>query len=132
MGIEYGANDFFLCVPIDDFKKSLNYSVKNLLTSLPQLHLFLTTPTWRLNFEELDSNTHPNKNGVFLKEYVDAVIEVATSNHIACLDMWRVLGLNASNYKNFTADGLHPNEAGARIRGEVIASFMKETFYISS
>jgi lysophospholipase L1-like esterase len=42
--------------------------------------------------------------------------------------MWRTLGVNATNYKSFTADGTHPNEAGAKRRGEVIASFINAAF----
>jgi lysophospholipase L1-like esterase len=81
-----------------------------------------------LNFEELDSDTHPNEGGIFLKQYVDAMVEVAASKGVPCLNMWRTLGISAINYKSFTADGTHPNETGARIRGEVIASFINSVF----
>jgi lysophospholipase L1-like esterase len=92
------------------------------------LRLFLITPAWCLNFEDFDSDTHPNKSGILLREYVAAVLEVAALNRVPCLDMWRTLGINATNYKTFTYDGTHPNETGARIRGEVIASFISSAF----
>ena len=66
-----------------------------------------------MNFEDSDSDTHPNAKGIFLQEYVDAAIETAALNYIPCLDMWRTLGLNIDNYKSFAFDGTHPNEAGA-------------------
>jgi lysophospholipase L1-like esterase len=42
--------------------------------------------------------------------------------------MWRTLGLGINNYKTFTFDGTHPNEAGAIRRGEAIASYMNSVF----
>jgi lysophospholipase L1-like esterase len=128
IGLEYGTNDFSVCAPLGSFKEALDYSVKKLLATFPKMRLFLITPAWLLNFEELDSDTHPNKSGVFLKQYVDAMVEVAKSTGVPCLNMWQTLGLNSANYKSFTADGTHPNETGARIRGEVIASFISANF----
>jgi lysophospholipase L1-like esterase len=136
VALEYGVNDFTLAAPIgkntdetkDTFKGALNYAIRKLLTSFPQLHLMLIGPSWRLNFEDLDSDTHPNAKGIFLKEYVDAMLEIAALNHIPCLDMWRTLGLGINNYKTFTFDGTHPNEAGAIRRGEAIASFISSVF----
>jgi hypothetical protein len=136
LALEYGTNEFTLTIPIgsntdvseETFKGALNYSIRKLQTSFPTLRLILITPSWRLNFEELDSDTHPNAKGIFLKEYVDAMVEIAALNHIPCLDLWRTLGLNINNYKSFTADGTHPNEAGAIRRGEAIAAFMSSVF----
>jgi hypothetical protein len=136
IALEYGTNDFTQAMPIgtnadvtkETFKGALNYSIRKLLTSLPKLRLILIAPSWRLNFEELDSDTHPNVKGVFLKEYVDAMVEIAALNHVPCLDMLRTLGLNIYNYRTFTSDGTHPNEAGAIRRGEAIAAFMSSVF----
>ena len=136
LALEYGTNDFTLGTPIgsktdttrETFKGALNYSIRRLLTTYPELHLFVITPAWRLNYEELDSDTHPNAQGVLLREYVDAMIETAALNHIACLDMWRTLGVGINNYKNFTYDGTHPNEVGAIRRGEAIAAFIASVF----
>jgi lysophospholipase L1-like esterase len=128
IGLEYGTNDFTVCAPLATFKEALTYSIQKISSSFPQARLFLMTPAWRLNFQNLDCDSHPNESGIFLKEYVDAMIEVAVLTHVPCLDMWRTLGLNTNNYKSFTADSLHPNEAGARRRGEAIAAFMNSVF----
>jgi lysophospholipase L1-like esterase len=128
MGLEYGANDFTICAPLVAFKDALDYAVRKLLAAFPKARLFLITPAWQLNFEGLDSDTHPNESGIFLKQYVETMVSVAAATGIPCLDMWRTLGINAVNYKGFTFDGTHPNETGARIRGEVIASFISSAF----
>jgi lysophospholipase L1-like esterase len=128
IGLEYGTNDFTVCAPLAAFKESLNYSVQKLLTSFPKARVFLMTPAWLLNFEQLDSDTNPNQSGVFLKQYVDAMVSVAAATGVPCLNMFRTLGINETNYKDFTLDGIHPNETGAIIRGEFIASFIKSNF----
>jgi lysophospholipase L1-like esterase len=128
LGLEYGTNDFTVCAPLAEFKESLSYSVQRLLASFPKARIFLITPAWLLNFEDLDSDTHPNQRGIFLKQYIEAMVSVAGATGVPCLDMCRTLGINSTNYKDFTFDGTHPNETGAIIRGEVIASFIKASF----
>jgi lysophospholipase L1-like esterase len=135
LGLEYGTNDFTLCAPlgkldndVTTFKGSLNYSIQKFLSAFPELRLFLMTPAWRLNFEELDSDLHPNEKGIFLREYVDAILEVASFNRVPCLDLWRKLSTNLRNFRTFTGDGTHPNGAGAIRRGEMIAAFIGATF----
>lgn len=128
LGLEYGSNDFTVCAPIEAFKRSLEHSIKKLLASFSKTHLFLITPAWKLNYEDRDTNEQPNSAGIFLKQYVDAMLEVASLKRVPCLDMWRTLDLNIANYKVWTVDGTHPNEAGAVKRGEVIASFIETTF----
>jgi hypothetical protein len=109
-------------------RKSLNYSAQKLLTSFLKARVFLMTPAWLFNFEQLDSDTHPNQSGIFLKQYVVAIVSVATATAVPCLNMWRTLGINGIDYKDFTLDGIHPNERGAIIRGEVIASLIRSNF----
>jgi hypothetical protein len=38
------------------------------------------------------------------------------------------LGISSANADVFTFDGKHPNETGARVRGEITAAFIKEVF----
>jgi lysophospholipase L1-like esterase len=92
------------------------------------LRLFLITPSWCTNFEDKDNDSHPNEIGAFLREYVDAMHDIGAVHHVPCLDMWRMLGVNADNYKSLTFDGVHPTPEGARRRGEAVASFIKATF----
>lgn len=136
LGLEYGTNDFRYERPIglsgdvttETFEGALNNSLRKLMSSFPHLRVFLMTPSWQIEDGSLDRDVAPNSDGLFLKGYVDAMLRVAEMNHIPCLDMWRNLGLNASNYKAFTLDGVHPNEPGAVMRGNLIASFMSAVF----
>lgn len=136
LGLEYGTNDFKLAMPIgstsdatgETFKGAINYSIRRLLTAFPALRLFLITPAWQLNQADLDSDSHPNSAGIFLREYVDAMLDVSAVQHVPCCDMWRTLGINKFNYKSYAFDGTHPNAAGAERRGNAIASFMNSVF----
>jgi len=132
LGLEYGTNDFRYDRPIglntdiskETFKGALNYSIQKLLRAFPKLRLFLITPTWMPTIDDLDSDDNPNGIGSFLREYIEAMIRISELNHIPCLDMSRMLGINKTNYKTFTVDGIHPNDIGATRRAELIASFM--------
>jgi hypothetical protein len=85
LALEYGTNEFTVGMPIgadndgtpETFKGALNYAMRKMFTSFPLLRIFLIASAWRLNFEELDSDTHPNEKGIFLKAYVDAMAETA-------------------------------------------------------
>lgn len=135
-GFEYGTNDFHYDRPIgadDDrcketFKGALNYSIQMMGSAFPKLKLFLITPSYILTDDDRDSDVSPNRNGIFLKDYVDAMVRIAELNHIPCLDMWRTLGVNRQNYKTYLVDGTHPNDLGAEQRGYAIASFMNSIF----
>jgi lysophospholipase L1-like esterase len=136
LGLEYGTNDFGFCRKIgvnsdmscETFKGALNYSLDKISKTFPQARVFLITPAWLLNFQNLDSDTNPNEIGIYLKDYVDAMVDLAALHHIPCLDMWRNLGINKSNYKTFTFDGTHPTSLGAARRGDVTASFINSVF----
>jgi hypothetical protein len=136
LGMEYGTNDFTLNVPIgkseDDhattFKGALNHAVRRLMAAHPTIKMFFITPAWFLDEDGRDTNSYPNKAGFFLRDYVDAMLEIADLNSIKCLDMWRSLGINKDNYHEFTFDSKHPNGAGAKLRGELTASFIASAY----
>jgi hypothetical protein len=135
LGLEYGINDCTVNAPIgileqniSTFKGALIYSLQKLSISFPAIRVFLITPAWAVNYENRDSDLYPNKAGVFLREYVDAMLDVSSSMRVPCLDLWRRLNIAGYNYKAFTLDGAHPNREGAIRRGEMIAGFISGTF----
>jgi hypothetical protein len=133
LGLEYGTNDFTLNMPIGSdtdespatFKGALNQSVLKLRAAFPRLKPFFITPAWFLDYEDRDTDHYPNKAGFFLIDYVDAMLSIAERRQIHGLDMWRRLGINSHNYGLFTFDSKHPNAAGAELRGDLTAWFIK-------
>jgi len=113
---------------VETFIGGLTYSLRKLATTFPTTRLFLITPSWFLTSDGRNTDDVPNGLGLFLKDYVSAMVQTAEQFHIPCLNLWRSLGVNASNYKSFLADGLHPTDLGAIRRGEVIGSFLTSTF----
>ncbi|WP_454626336.1 SGNH/GDSL hydrolase family protein [Bradyrhizobium cenepequi] len=136
LGIEYGANDYRLARPVgrngdrepDTFIGALNYSLARLSSAYPRLNIFLIAPAWRQNEDGSDTSTEPNSAGVFLREFVDATLQVGRAHGLPCLNMSRDLGIGPDNHKEYLLDGVHPNIAGAKLRGDVIAAFMKSVF----
>ncbi len=110
---------------MDTFKGALNYSIRTFLHSFPIARIFLITPWWMPTLDERNSDTNPNGIGLFLKDYVSAMVELAELNHIPCLDLFSTSGVSSNNYKDFTLDGIHPNDAGVYRRGEMISHFVK-------
>jgi lysophospholipase L1-like esterase len=136
IGLEYGPNDFRYDSPIgsdsetcrETFKGALNYSIRTLLAGYPKIRVFLITPWWMPTFDDRDSDQYPNGAGFFLREYVDAMLQVADLNRIPCLDLWSTSGVSKFNYREFTIDGVHLNDAGVIRRADMIASFMRSVY----
>ena len=74
---------------------------------------------WNTEQMILPSALRSRRVAKLLRAKTDAIVSVATATAVPCLNMWRTLGINETNYKDFTLDGIHSNETGAIIRGEV-------------
>lgn len=122
VGLEYGVNDFTVCVPIETFRASLKQSAATLLSDFPKMRLFTIGPAWYPQASE------PNKLGLHLTDYATAAAQVSRDVGIPFLDMMMCLPINEKNVSVFTNDGEHPNETGARVRGELTASFIQQEF----
>ncbi len=84
------------------------------------------TPLKRLYMEE--DSIDCTKKGYTLKQYVDIIKEVAAYYAIPVLDMYNMSGFAPQIPKNkemLTADGLHPNDTGARLIAERLKGFME-------
>jgi hypothetical protein len=132
IGLEYGANEFRYDRPIgsdDDvgdetFKGALNHSIRLLLKSCPTARVFLITPWWLPTYDDRDSDRYPNELGVFLRDYIAAILRVAEMNRIPCLDLFNSSGVGKANYRALTHDGVHPNNWGVLLRAVQISSFI--------
>nr|CDF66404.1 hypothetical protein [Yersinia similis] len=119
----YGTNDFSNNLPIgneNDFQidtlvGAINYSIKKIHSKYPKIKIIFVSPIWRARFldgDDKESDTNPNKKGIFLINYVDSIIKTSLSNKIPCIDMYRTSGINKYNYTSFLSDGIHPTEGG--------------------
>lgn len=121
--IFYGTNDFSSSIPIgtdnditgDTFKGAINKTIKYLGESIPIARLVFITPMFRSRMvigDGKNSDDFPNSNGVYLKEYMDAIKVIAEKNHIPYIDLGNVSGINKYTETTYLQDGLHPNNYG--------------------
>ena len=132
--IAYGANDLSIenlgendSYDTSTFKGAINNVIKLLSTKYPHIKLLFCTPIYRARMsvdDGLDADVTPNPHGLYLKQFVDAMIEVTAINHIPCQDMYRKCGINKYNHEYYLKDGLHPNEKGDKLIAEKYSSFI--------
>lgn len=111
------------------FKGAINYTVDQLLSKYPNLQIIFTTPIYRNRFssvgDNLNSDIHVNDKGLCLKDYADAIKEVASKNHLPVIDLFSESGINKYTYKNYlSSDELHPSTIGYVTLGQKIAKVL--------
>ena len=131
-----GTNDFAQNLPIgeiDDtdektFCGALNNVIKNIYTSKPNAKILMITPSWRARINDanvyVDVEKNANSKGLYLRDYVEAVINIAQKYHLPVLDLYHTFNVNELNYKRWLADGLHPNNYGHDKLSSIIAKFL--------
>lgn len=135
--IQHGLNDFYNGVPLDNekdpydehtFKGALRSSVRSLRRANPNIRIVLMSQTYTwyrqggLTCEEYDAG-YGNQ-----EVYIRAEKEIAEELGLEFLDLYHDLFPHDSweDWENYTADGLHPNEAGRILLAETIAEYLSE------
>ena len=85
--------------------------LNRIYSSNPECRVVLLTPIQRLFVSNFGCDTR-NAQGYTLLDYVDAIIEIGRLHSTPVCDMYRNSGLNQTNLKYYTTDGVHPNAAG--------------------
>ncbi len=126
-----GTNDFKNgnCVIGDNedkkdttFKGSLNLAIENIFKKNISIKLLIVTPMFRscLNSgDNRDSDENPI-NGRYLKQYTDAIEEIANLNHIPCKNMYDSGLVNKYNSEHWLQDGLYFNDEGHKLFATMI------------
>ena len=131
--IHYGTNDFTAGngMQIDNdsdhddcntFIGAFRYSVEKLLGAYPKLRIFVSLPVYRFwtdNGTEY-AETHTNRNGNTLPEFVEALRNAAAEYNLPVIDGYYGLGINKANAATFLSDGTHHNVAGRERFGRYI------------
>ena len=138
--IAYGTNDFTSNIDMDNEENAydtttlagaLRYSVEQLLTSYPNVRIFVLSTAYRAWLDDnnsfiYDSNTHTNVDGVKLADYNSKLKEVAEEYNLTFVDDY-IIGINQFNRLQYfpVADGTHHNETGRKL----IASHLAKELY---
>lgn len=133
--IEHGVNDFYAGVPLRNeedpmdeytFAGALRSSLEALQKANPDMRIVLVTPTytWMLSgsytCEEFDAG-YGNQ-----EVYVAEEFKIAAEYGVEVIDVYHDFFPHEEwdDWKLYTMDGLHPNEAGRRLIAEKITDYL--------
>lgn len=121
-----GTNDYSLGIPLgtinDDenaatFYGSLKKLINTTITAKPGAAIVFITP--------LKQFSVPNKNGVGLDKYVQAIDEVCKFYNILVLDLYSKSGIDEKNIKSYTTANSILNTQGIQKVSQLISDFIK-------
>jgi len=131
-----GTNDFKLNVPLGEISKkgdknfdettfygSYTKLLDYILKQNQWIKIYLFTPLQRDN-GGYDINKI-NSAGFKLIDYVNAVKKIGELYNLPVLDLYSVSGIDLSNIKQYTRDGLHPNDLGYKLISKPIFDFIE-------
>lgn len=110
------------------FYGALHVLYTSLIEKFPAATIVILTPLHRIGENDRMINPERPNNVRLLKEYVEAIREVAEYYSLPVLDLYKVSGLQPAIpiiKETYMPDGLHPNDAGHRILADKIIAFLK-------
>ena len=108
------------------FYGALHILYTSLIARFPGKPIIIMTPLHRTNESDPNGNFGPRPGT--LRDYVNAIREVAEYYSLPVLDLYKESGLQPEVpviLKKYVPDGLHPNDAGQEILAEKIAAYLK-------
>ena len=111
----------------ETFYGALHVLYNTLLNRYPESKIIIMTPIHRLDAQQTKYENGASVNRS-LKQYVDAIREVAEYYSLPVLDLYASYGIQPQVQimrEKFVPDGLHPNDAGHHILAEKIAAFLQ-------
>lgn len=88
------------------FTQAYQYIIEKILADNPTIQIAIFTPLKQCR------KTDANTQGKYLSDYVDRIKEIAERYSIPVFDQYSICGFNNKTFDIFTADDLHPSNAG--------------------
>lgn len=123
-----GANDFYnnvdLGTPNDlrtdnTFAGQLKDFIQKVLTSRPEIDLYIITPT-NANIAEITYKSATLKGWTF-RDMSELMKNIAAQYGVQCIDLNSLAQFNLNTIPNYTTDGLHPNAKGSQVISDIIS-----------
>ena len=137
----HGTNDWYWGVPVgvpgtEDMQNRKTYvgalteAVTKIRAAAPQARVLCMTPLCRRETPDGCTETgeawlNPNKIGVPLRDYCDALEEMSRILCFPVLDLRRLTNFNPQNFHIYQPDGVHPSDAGHRVIADILQGFLK-------
>lgn len=115
-----GTNDWWTCLPIGTMSdydnntgsKTVYGSYRIIIDKIRSLNstapIILMTPLHRTDYVDLNNpviyihgDYAPNKDGVYLSQYADAIIAITKAQHLQLVDLYNKSGITTENAVNF-------------------------------
>ena len=139
--IAHGTNDLSSSVPIGEigsitdklldtntFYGAYRKVIETIIKNYPHIRIVLCTPIHKYTIHEANEAV-ANGAGHKLKDYVDAIHNLANMYSLIVCDMYKDCGINYLNYTTYMPDGVHPNGYGGELMGKCyINSLLKLGF----
>lgn len=137
--IGYGLNDYQIGMSLDNpenpmdeytFGGALRSSLSAIQKRYPALRIILLTPTyswypWLPEGNECCENV--DWGGGYLESYVDFEKQVAAEYGVEVVDLFDLYERGEyDKWKEYTRDGIHPNENGRRLIAERIVRYLED------
>lgn len=133
--VQYGVNDYHAGVPLENpenpydeytFGGALRSALSFWQEAYPDIRIVLLTSTYTWYEYEGLTCEEKDEGGGILEDYVNEEIRIAEEMNLEILDLYHDLYPHAvwEDWKIYTRDGLHPNEAGRQLLAEAIAAYL--------
>lgn len=133
----YGVNDYHAGVPLDNtedpydeytFGGALRRGLSLWKETCPDTRIILLTATYSWYIVPGETCEDKDEGGGILEDYVNKEIQVAEEMGVEIVDLYHDLypHENWEDWKLYTRDGLHPNDAGRQLLAERIAAYLDQ------
>lgn len=147
--IEHGINDWGQSIPVgtmDDYRNNTNNGtfaaeyrkvIDAIFKANPEAKIVLCTPRKAYGFcSYLPDHWYDPKNGIYLQQYADMVIEIAQFEGLPVADFFYQCGAqrdllkqslnNARQNQGYTNDAVHPNDIGFQRMANVLIDALEK------
>lgn len=108
------------------FKGALNIAIQHILAKNARTKILLVTPIFRSRIKIGDGKNSDEfaRNDLYLKDFADAIKDVAEIYHLPCADLFNTSGINKYCSAGYLKDGLYLNDAGQELVADKIMDAM--------
>ena len=134
----HGTNDWYWGTPLGEetdidpstYYGGLKVAVERIRQAAPQAKIMAFTPLFRLQAPdgceiEAEAYDNPNKIGLTLAAYRDALIRVGARYSFPVVDLRTLTNFNLYNYPIYMPDKVHPSESGCEVLATIMANHIK-------